>query len=587
MKINCYLLLYELLKTKWLPKENLSSSITNIQNSNSLIDQTMCNGNFKIHGRNLHYSLKIGDRKRTIKFYRDILGMKILRHDESIYDNSSGELSHEERWSKTMVGYGAEDDYFAFELIYNYPIHNYLKGNDVISVTIKSKEAIKRAKSHHWPILDGNVLEAPGGYRFHILDERQPNKYDPIVKITLACTDYKRTLYYWHTILGLILYERDNKKKSVTVGFKSNEVKIEFQEIDQKIQRGDVAGRICFSCPYYQQPEIEERIRDKHYKILVPLVPLVNPGKCYVRVLILADPDKHEVCFVDDLAFRQLSQYAPEDEIILDKCLEIENEKYNKIGEPAKLAENKQIRDSFRKTQISQQNYLKKNVSILLPVTNVMSRSSYNSNESNSSSKTKETNYTRSTIPQKLTVKVTKTKKISQPLLPSSTKTREPNVQKEEIKLSDTSQPITTSNSNVVQSNSTSTSSNSTTNSRSELNTHENIENFIKTMMLNKLEEEISSKVAGKLDAAINKVIAEKINETVNKVVEEKILESVTKAVAQMEDSMKLTVPRLLPVIQEEAEIVHSFPCLLYHKEPTRIPRKCGKRYRRGRIVGS
>ena len=34
------------------------------------------------------------------------------------------------RWSKTMVGYGAEDDYFVVELTYNYGIKNYTLGND-------------------------------------------------------------------------------------------------------------------------------------------------------------------------------------------------------------------------------------------------------------------------------------------------------------------------------------------------------------------------------------------------------------------------------------------------------------------------
>ena len=34
------------------------------------------------------------------------------------------------KWSKSMVGYGAEDDHFVVELTYNYGIKNYNKGND-------------------------------------------------------------------------------------------------------------------------------------------------------------------------------------------------------------------------------------------------------------------------------------------------------------------------------------------------------------------------------------------------------------------------------------------------------------------------
>ena len=32
------------------------------------------------------------------------------------------------RWSKTMVGYGPEDDYFAIELTYNYKVKDYDNG---------------------------------------------------------------------------------------------------------------------------------------------------------------------------------------------------------------------------------------------------------------------------------------------------------------------------------------------------------------------------------------------------------------------------------------------------------------------------
>jgi catechol 2,3-dioxygenase-like lactoylglutathione lyase family enzyme len=35
-----------------------------------------------ITGRILHYVFKIPDRKQTALFYREILGMKVLRHEE-------------------------------------------------------------------------------------------------------------------------------------------------------------------------------------------------------------------------------------------------------------------------------------------------------------------------------------------------------------------------------------------------------------------------------------------------------------------------------------------------------------------------
>ena len=34
------------------------------------------------------------------------------------------------KWSKTMIGYGSEDDHFVVELTYNYGIKYYEKGNE-------------------------------------------------------------------------------------------------------------------------------------------------------------------------------------------------------------------------------------------------------------------------------------------------------------------------------------------------------------------------------------------------------------------------------------------------------------------------
>lgn len=90
-----------------------------------------------------------------------------------------------------MIGYGPEDTHFVIELTYNYGVKSYEMGNDFIGITIKSREALERAREHNWPVLPGNVLQAPGGYSFYIVDEPQPtNKgrssiYLIIVKVVL------------------------------------------------------------------------------------------------------------------------------------------------------------------------------------------------------------------------------------------------------------------------------------------------------------------------------------------------------------------------------------------------------------------
>lgn len=85
---------------------------------------------------------------------------------------------YDNRWSKTMVGYGPEDTHFVVELTYNYNVDSYDRGNDYQGITIRSREAIARAKSLNWPLKEENgvsVVEAPGGYKFYLIDEPQPN----------------------------------------------------------------------------------------------------------------------------------------------------------------------------------------------------------------------------------------------------------------------------------------------------------------------------------------------------------------------------------------------------------------------------
>ena len=49
---------------------------------------------------------------------------------------------------------------------------------------------------------------------------------------------------------------------------------------------------------------------------------LPTPGKADVEVVIVADPDGHEVCFVGDEGFRDLSKTDPDSEKSLDAAIE-------------------------------------------------------------------------------------------------------------------------------------------------------------------------------------------------------------------------------------------------------------------------
>lgn len=273
--------------------------------------------------RALHFVFKVADRKATSHFYRNVLGMKVLRHEEFTEGcEAACNGPYDNRWSKTMVGYGPEDTHFAIELTYNYNVGNYKRGNDFIGIIIRSREAIARAKATNYPTsTEGQytVLEAPGGYKYFLIDGLEVDGRDPVERVILACSDITESMFYWKNVLGMELFERTNN--SILMGFPGSHVKLELKCIGGKLDRAEAYGRIAFSTPLADLPVIENKVREGGYKILTPMLKLDTPGKASVTVVILADPDGHEICFVDDENFRQLSAVDPDGARLLDRYI--------------------------------------------------------------------------------------------------------------------------------------------------------------------------------------------------------------------------------------------------------------------------
>ncbi|XP_068124709.1 glyoxalase domain-containing protein 4 isoform X2 [Hyperolius riggenbachi] len=255
--------------------------------------------------RALHYVLKVGDRGQTARFYRDVLGMKVLRHEEFEEGcKATCNGPYDGKWSKTMIGYGSEDKHFVVELTYNYGIGEYRLGNDFMGLTLQSSQAIANAKQLNWQLHEVTTgvfeAEAPGGYKFYLEDKAQPST-DPVQKVTLAVSNIKKSIAYWNGLLGLKIYHEDDGKKSVLLGYADNQCKLELQEIGGPVDHGTAFGRIAFACPKDELSGIEEIMKKENQKILTPLVSLDTPGKATVQVVILADPamaaDKSEEWF--------------------------------------------------------------------------------------------------------------------------------------------------------------------------------------------------------------------------------------------------------------------------------------------------
>lgn len=249
--------------------------------------------------------------------------MKVLRHEEFTETCAAAcNGPYDNRWSKTMLGYGDESAYFTIELTYNYGVKTYKVGNEFGGVTIKSKEVIERVKSNNYPYeqqRDGGVLvKDPLGYKFFILNQDAAADEDPISNIIYNVSNLDESVKYWHGILNMNILKKEDKSALLSYNGKFG---ILFAKIDDAIDRGEAFGRIAFAVPYETQPSIDKLIRENNQKILTDLVTLDTPGKATVRVIILADPDGHEICFVDDEGFTELSAFDPKSDDDLNKYI--------------------------------------------------------------------------------------------------------------------------------------------------------------------------------------------------------------------------------------------------------------------------
>lgn len=120
------------------------------------------------NGRILHTMLRVGDLDRSIAFYTDIMGMKLLRKS----DNEAYQ------YTLAFVGYADESEGAVIELTYNWGTSEYDMGNAYGHIAIGVEdiyttcEAIKAS--------GGNVTREPGpvkGGTTHIAFVRDPDGY--------------------------------------------------------------------------------------------------------------------------------------------------------------------------------------------------------------------------------------------------------------------------------------------------------------------------------------------------------------------------------------------------------------------------
>ena len=123
--------------------------------------------------RILHTMLRVGDMDRSVKFYTEVLGMKLLRTTDR----------PDQKYSLAFVGYDDEDRTAVLELTYNYGVDKYDLGTAYGHVAIavpdayKACEAVKarggKVTRDAGPVKGGTTViafvEDPDGYKIELI----------------------------------------------------------------------------------------------------------------------------------------------------------------------------------------------------------------------------------------------------------------------------------------------------------------------------------------------------------------------------------------------------------------------------------
>lgn len=126
--------------------------------------------------RILHTMIRVGDLDQSLRFYTDVLGMRLLRRQ----DYPDG------KFTLAFVGYGDESDEAVIELTYNWDENRYELGNAFGHIAIgvedirKTCTEIKRRGGkvirEPGPMKHGSTViafvEDPDGYKLELIEGR-------------------------------------------------------------------------------------------------------------------------------------------------------------------------------------------------------------------------------------------------------------------------------------------------------------------------------------------------------------------------------------------------------------------------------
>eukprot|EP00270_Netrium_digitus_P003421 TRINITY_DN1393_c0_g4_i1.p1 TRINITY_DN1393_c0_g4~~TRINITY_DN1393_c0_g4_i1.p1 ORF type:complete len:418 (+),score=111.61 TRINITY_DN1393_c0_g4_i1:139-1254(+) len=258
--------------------------------------------------RFLHVVYRVGDLHKTIRFYTECLGMKLLRKRDI----------PEEKYTNAFLGYGPESSHFVVELTYNYGVDNYDIGTGfghfgiAVEDVYKLVELIKakggKVIREAGPVKGGKsviaFVEDPDGYKFELI--QRPATPEPLCQVMLRVGDLDRSIQYYEKALGMkLLRTRDNPEYKYTLAMmgygeeeRSAVLELTYNYGVTKYSRGTAYGQIAIGTnDVYVSAEA---IRKNGGKITREPGPL--PG-IKTKIVAALDPDGWKTVLVDNEDF--------------------------------------------------------------------------------------------------------------------------------------------------------------------------------------------------------------------------------------------------------------------------------------------
>ncbi|KAJ6732495.1 LACTOYLGLUTATHIONE LYASE [Salix purpurea] len=256
----------------------------------------------------LHVVYNVGDLDKTIKFYTECLGMKLLRRRDI----------PEDRYSNAFLGYGPEDTNFTVELTYNYGVDKYDIGDgfghfgiaveDVARTVDLVKAKGGKVTREPAPVKGGSTMiafvEDPNGYKFELLERGLTP--EPLCQVMLRVGDLDRSINFYKKSFGMeLLSRRDNPEYKYTIALmgygpedKNAVLELTYNYGITEYNKGNGYTQIAIGTDdVYKSAEAVKLCGGKIIREPGP-IPVIN-----TKITACLDPDGWKSVFVDNVDF--------------------------------------------------------------------------------------------------------------------------------------------------------------------------------------------------------------------------------------------------------------------------------------------